>query len=175
MGGQRGRLIDATNKIKAINLIQDANDNGCRINKACDALNISIRTLQRWKRAKTFVDKRCGPNTTPANKLSNEERERILKIANSPTYCNSSPSQIVPHLADQEIYIASESTFYRVLRAANQMQHRKASKPNIHNKPAELIALGPNQVWTWDITYLPSTILGIFYYLYLFLDIFHLK
>jgi transposase InsO family protein len=138
-------------------------------------LGIDLRTLQRWQKENSHKDKRCGPITQPANKLTDIERARILEIANSPEYCNQSPSQIVPRLADQEIYVASESSFYRVLKQEDQLKHRNQSQPRIHRKPDELIALKPNQVWSWDISYLPSIIQGKFFYLYLFLDIFSRK
>jgi putative transposase len=67
-------------------------------------LGIDIRTLQRWNKEKSHVDKRCGPNTSPANKLSDVERARILEVANSAEYCNQPPSQIVPRLADEGVY-----------------------------------------------------------------------
>ena len=131
-------------------------------------LGIDIRTFQRWNKEESHVDKRCGPNTSPANKLSDMERARILEVANSAEYCNQPPSQIVPRLADEGVYIASESSFYRILKQENLLKHRGASRAKKHKKPAELVALKPNQVWSWDITYLPSPILGQFFYLYLF-------
>lgn len=138
-------------------------------------LEIDIRTLQRWQKENSYDDKRKGPNTSPANKLTDSERACILATANSPEYCNLSPCQIVPRLADQRIYIASESSFYRILKQDNQLRHRCASRPRTHKKPAELVALKPNQVWSWDISYLPSLVQGKFYYLYFFMDIFSRK
>ena len=175
MGGRRGRLITVSDKAEAINLIRETCDAGCRIKKACEMLGIDIRTLQRWQKGSGCEDRRSGPNTPPANKLTDVERTRILEVANSPEYCNQSPSQIVPRLADQEIYIASESSFYRILKQENQLKHRGASHPKTHKKPDELVAVKPNQVWSWDISYLPSIIRGNFFYLYLFLDIFSRK
>jgi len=168
-------LITAADKAEAISLIQEACDAGCRIKSACEMLNIDIRTLQRWQKDNSHEDKRCGPKTTPANKLTDAERARILEIANSPEFCNQSPSQIVPSLADQDVYVASESSFYRVLKKDGQTKHRSASQPRTHKKPLELVALKPNQVWSWDISYLPSNILGKFFYLYMFVDIFSRK
>lgn len=109
------------------------------------------------------------------NQLTLEERTHILTVANSPEFCNQSPSQIVPRLADQGVYIGSESSFYRVLKAANQLQYRQAAKPKTRQKPGELVALKPKQVWSWDISYLPTTIRGQFFYLYFFMDIFSRK
>lgn len=156
-------------------MIQDACETGSRRKEACKTLGIEIRTLQRWQKETSLDDKRRGPKTSPANKLSEVERTRILEVANSSEYCNQSPSQIVPRLADQEIYIASESTFYRVLKQKNQLNHRQSSRPRTHHRPKELVAIKPNTVWSWDISYLPSNILGKFFYLYLILDIFSRK
>lgn len=175
MGGRRGRLITAVDKAETISLIKDACAAGSRINNACKILEIDIRTLQRWKKELTLEDKRCGPITIPANKLTDVEHSKILEVVNSSEYCNQPPCQIVPNLADKGIYIASESTFYRVLKQEGQVKHRSASQPRTRRKPGELIALKPNQVWSWDISYLPSNILGQFFYLYMFVDIFSRK
>lgn len=175
MGGRRGQLITEQDKRDTLNLIQEAQDAGCRLKPACALLRLDIRTLQRWRKPGSLEDKRHGPLTEPANKLTESERVRILEVANSPKYCDKSPSQIVPNLADNAIYIASESTFYRVLKEKNMLQHRSAAKPRTHKKPDELCATKPNQVWSWDITYLMSTIRGQYFYLYLFVDIFSRK
>lgn len=175
MGGQRGRLITEQDKAEAICLIQEACDAGSRLKPACELLELDIRTLQRWQKDRSLKDKRCGPITSPANKLTDAERTHILTVVNSPVYRDQPPSQIIPNLADQDIYIGSESTVYRVLRAANMLQHRSAAQPRKHSRPAELYADKPNQLWSWDITYLLSDIRGKYFYLYLFLDIFSRK
>ena len=175
MGGERGRLIRHEDKIVALALIQDACNAGARKKKACEILEIDLRTQQRWQKEKNHEDRRMGPKAAVAHQLTATERTRILEVANSPEFGNQSPSQIVPRLADQGIFIASESSFYRVLKAANQLQHRQATKPKTRHKPGELVALKPNQVWSWDISYLPTTIRGQFFYLYFFMDIFSRK
>lgn len=168
-------MIGAQDKAQAIALIQEACKVGCRAQEACEVLGIDIRTLQRWKKEESHADKRQGPNSAPANKLSAIERARILEVANSEEFCNQLPSQIVPTLADQSVYIGSESSFYRILKQENQLTHRGGSRQRTHKKPAELVALKPNQVWSWDISYLPGPIRGKFFYLYFFLDIFSRK
>jgi len=173
--GRRGRLITERDKQETIVLIEEAHEAGCRIKPACELLELDIRTLQRWQCADNLNDKRHGPITQPANKLTAAQRARILEVANSAPYCNQSPSQIVPNLADEQIYIASESSFYRTLKQANMLKHRSASKPKAHKKPAEFSAIKPNQLWTWDITYLMSLIRGQYFYLYLFVDVFSRK
>lgn len=175
MGGQRGRLITEQDKARAIQLIQDACNAGARLKRACELLELDIRTLQRWKKESSLQDKRCGPITAPANKLTDIERARIMEVVNSLEYCNQPPSQIVPNLADKGDYIGSESTIYRVLHAEDMVKHRSKSRPKVHRKPDELCATKPNQLWSWDITYLLSNIRGIYFYLYLFLDIFSRK
>jgi transposase InsO family protein len=82
-----------------------------------------------------------------------------------------SPQQIVPILADQGLYIASESSFYRVFRERNMQNHREPSRPATHTRPRAYRATGPNQVWSWDITYLKTGVKGQFFYLYLFMDV----
>ena len=156
-----------------IALVDEAVLSGCRQTTACKIFNIKDRTLQRWRRNSS--DRRCGPTTEPANKLTPEERDLIIKTSISPEFVNLSPHQIVPKLADTGKYIASESTFYRVLKAESLNAHRGHSKPKSVERPKAYEATGANQIYSWDITYLQSTIRGEFYYLYLFLDIFSRK
>jgi putative transposase len=107
--------------------------------------------------------------------LSDLEKREILNVANSSEFRDKPPSQIVPLLADQNKYIASESSFYRVLKEHGQMSHRGKAKAASRTKPKELIATGPNQVYSWDITYLKADVRGMFFYLYFFMDIYSRK
>lgn len=160
---------------RAIELIAEAVGNGARRMQSCEVLGITIRTLQRWEQAETLEDGRRGPKNGPANALSVEERKQIISISSSPEYRDESPAQIVPKLADEGIYIASESSFYRVLRANQMLTHRgKAQGANRH-RPEEIIASGANVAWSWDITYLKSAMKGMFFYLYLIIDIWSRK
>jgi putative transposase len=112
----------------------------------------------------------------PRNKLSELERQRIIQVANDPAYAHLSPSKIVPTLADKGCYIASESSFYRVLNDEKQLKHRQKAKPSRQvKKPKALTAMMPNQIYTWDITYLPTLVRGVFLYLYLVMDIYSRK
>lgn len=111
----------------------------------------------------------------PAHTLSAAERDEVLRLATSPEFANLPPTQIVPLLADRGTYIASESTFYRVLRAEKLAAHRGPTRPRTHHRPAPLKAAGPNEVWSWDITYLRSPIKGRFYYLYMLIDVWSRK
>jgi transposase InsO family protein len=99
----------------------------------------------------------------------------VIRIATSAEFCDKSPHQIVPSLADRGEYVASEATFYRLLKAAALLNHRGKSKPRSVTRPKAYVAVRPNQIYSWDITYLLSAIRGQYYYLYLFLDIFSRK
>jgi len=156
-----------------IDLVGEAVASGCRILRACEVFGLEERTLLRWK--STPNDARHGPIATPSNKLSETERQLIIKTSVSVNFVNLSPHQIVPKLADGGIFIASESTFYRVLKAEKLDIHRGHSKPRVIIPPKAFEATRPNQIYSWDITYLQSSVRGQFYYLYLFLDLFSRK
>lgn len=81
----------------------------------------------------------------------------------------------MPALADEGRYLASESSFYRVLRDQNQLTRRGWTKAPTHSRPEPLEATAPNQLWSWDITYLATTVTGLFFYLYLILDVYSRK
>lgn len=157
----------------AIELVEEANQNGCRRRIACGDLGVDQKTLGRWK--DNPLDGRQGPSTVPANKLTNEERNKVIAIATSAEFMDKTPWQIVPTLADRETYIASEATFYRILKEEKMLAHRGRSKPKTSTAPAPLIAFGPNQVWSWDITYCASSIKGKFFYLYMIMDVYSRK
>lgn len=149
-------------------LVAEAVAAGARRWRACEVLGLTVRTLERW--GDIDDDRRHGPNTVPANKLSDTERKKLLAIATSPEFRDHSPSQIVPRLADRGEYVASESTFYRVLRDEDMQHHRERSRPPTP-RPHEHVADGPWQLASWDITYLRSLVRGQFYYLYLVEDV----
>jgi len=161
-----------------LTLVEEAIASGARQDRACDVIALSERTLQRWKidQVNEQADRRTVRVQAPQNQLSPDERRQVLTIANSPEYGHLSPSQIVPRLADDGIYVASESTFYRLLKAVNMLQYRGAEKPRqARSKPRALQATAPNQLYSWDITYLPTEIRGIYFYLYMFIDVFSRK
>ena len=176
MGYRRGALIMKEQKIQMMQYIQQAVDSGARQSKACSILGISTRTLQRWHQSDDLNDGRLTAKKNPNNSLSELEIKSIINTANKPEYSSLSPAKIVPSLADDGIYIASESSFYRVLKAAGQLTHRLKSKPKRNiAKPKALVASQPNQIYSWDITYLPSLIRGLYFYLYLVMDIYSRK
>lgn len=156
-------------------LIDEACSAGARLHKACEILGLTPRTVQRWRNPQTLEDKRKESSKIPGNKISELERQKILNIMNSQEYRDMNPHQIVAYLADQGRFLASESTMYRIMKAEGQNTHRNSSQPRTHKKPIELTATAPNQVWTWDITYLKSPVKGEFFYLYVVMDLYSRK
>ena len=171
-------MISTPHRQTAVVLINDAITAGARRPKACAELEISDRTLRRWtKDGQIHADQRpLVPRPEPTNKLGAAERAAVLSLCNSTEFASLPPSQIVPKLADQGRYLASESSFYRILRADGQQHHRGRAKPPMRRKPPTgYKASAPCEVWSWDITWMPGPALGMFFYLYLIVDIFSRK
>lgn len=163
---------------KYVEWITTAVENGARKKRACQVAGLPIRTLQNWFQSGEVAEDRrpLALRTEPRNKLSNQERELILATCNQKEYANMAPSQIVPALADQGIYLASESSFYRILNDAKQLKHRGREKQKgTYSKPTSYTAVQANEVWSWDITYLPGAVKGSHYYLYMIEDIYSRK
>ena len=159
--------------------VRQAQAAGARLQAACTLAGIDIRTLQRWERDSglTRGDRRPGAlRETPAHALSATERARILEVANESRFAQMPPARMVPKLADEGVYLASESTFSRVLRSAGQTRHRgQAKTPRPTRPPTTHVATAPRQVWCWDMTYLPAEVTGRWFYLYLILDLYSRK
>jgi len=158
-----------------IGWIDEAVSAGARRFKACQVVGLSMRTLQRWRQGQTVTEDQRPKANKPktAHQLSVAERDAVIAVCNTPEFASLPPSQIVPKLADQGCYLASESSFYRILRDHEQQQHRgrvrRAERPH---RPTTYTAEGPNQVWSWDITWLPSEVKGRFFYLYMIIDLY---
>ncbi len=159
-----------------LNAIHVARQAGARQCAICKELNISQRLIQRWRESKTGQDGRLGPNTRPANKFSKRKRRKILKVLNSRRFRGLPPCQIVAILADEGVYLASESTMSRILRDAKMNKNRSGAKdPTNRYRPKAVKTTGPNQCWTWDITYMKSDVKGLFFYAYVAIDVFSRK
>ena len=141
LGGQRGRLISVPDRLLCVELIREAQAMGSRLEPACIELGITLRTFQRWVRegddAVAGDSRRTSVRPEPANKLSEDERAEILAVPNSEEFASLPPSQIVPALADRGVYVASESSFYRVLKAASQQHHRGRRKEAFRTRAYE--------------------------------------
>jgi hypothetical protein len=169
-------MNSACERAVVMGLVNEAVLGGARQASACAVIGFSERTLQRWSVDRESVDGRSLRHESPTHKLSNAERAEVLSVANSPEFGHLPPSQIVPRLADQGRYLASESTFYRVLRSEDQLAHRRSERePQKRTKPRALVATQPNQIFSWDITYLPTQVRGLYFYLYLVVDVFSRK
>jgi len=171
-------MISAPDRREAVELIDEARANGARLGPLCAELGITPRTYQRWTQ-----EGAVGPDgrTTavrpkPDHALTLEEEAAVVALCKSEQYQSAPPAQIVAREADEGRYIASESTFYRVLRRMEMNQprgrgRRQAPPP----KPTSHQADGPNQVWSWDVTWLPGPVSGLFFYLVLIIDIYSRK
>lgn len=171
-------MIPHAERLKVKAWIDEASQAGARRKQSCELLGVSIRTLQRWVEGGTVKpDGRPGAvRPAPKNKLSEEERQAILAVCNQPKYASLAPVQIVPALADKGVFIASESSFYRVLNSEGQLKHRGRSRaPHKVKRPTTHHATEPNKVWSWDVTYCASRVRGQFYYLYMIMDIYSRK
>ena len=167
-------MISQEEKQTVLDLILQTCKSGARKIKVAELLGLTIRTVQRWEQ-KGLLDRRKGSRAAPGNKLSDYEKAQITSVLGSPEFADSNPNQMVPRLADQGIYLGSESTMYRILRELKMNKHRESSLPSKRHSPEPLIATGPNQLWSWDITYLPSTVRGRFFYLYMVMDLYSRK
>lgn len=175
MGGSRGRLIGKEDRQMAVTLIGKAVESGARLYKACEVLEITSRTYNRWKTL-GYTDKRKGAIKKVPRKLTEEEQNQIEKMACSRRFVDSNPYEIVAELLDEGIYIASVRSFYRVLKERKLINHRRGDRaPRNISKPPELVATGPDQVYSWDITWLKSEVSGKYYYAYMVMDVWSRK
>jgi putative transposase len=139
-------MISTPDRQNAITLIDQANAAGACRARACAELGIDERTCRRWRAMDgTPADRRLTAlRPAPRNMLSEEERQAVLDTCNSKAFESLPPSQIVPRLADQGRYIASEASFYRIPRAEGQQHHRGRAKPSARRQPPTSHGTGKN-------------------------------
>jgi putative transposase len=139
-------------------------------------VGLSARTIERWRARPHGDDQRCGPHRRPGNALSAVEETQIVSVLRSTRYAHLSPKQLVPQLADEGVYLASESTFYRLQRRLGlRPGSRAVSRTDITRASTIHRAFKPNQVWSWDITWLPTIVRGVYLHLYLVMDVWSRK
>ena len=159
--------------------IATAHQAGARLHRACEVAGIDVRTLQRWQAGDGLQHgdgRPQAPRPVPGHALSAAEREQILRVANEPRFADMPPARIVPALADEGMYLASESSFQRVLRAHGQTHRRGRTRaPRRTRPPTTHVATAPGQLWCWDMTYLPAEVAGRWFYLYLIMDVYSRK
>jgi transposase InsO family protein len=172
-------MIDLEDRRLLAGDIEQACQAGARLAPACAILGLSARTLQRWQAGDGLntPDRRpAAARPMPSHALTDEERRAVLAAANEPRFADMPPARIVPMLADEGTYLASESTFSRILRAHGQTRHRgRAREPRQVRPPTTHVATAPGQVWCWDMTYLPAEVAGRWFYLYLIMDLYSRK
>ena len=175
-------MIPIEQRLNVLRLVNEAIASGSRRARACELLGLTERSLQRWVEMPAGAALACRADARPArlqqpaNRFSEAERAALLAAANEPEFGALPPSQIVPRLADAGRYLGSESTLYRCLRDALQLAHRRPERrAHPRSKPRALSATAPNQLISWDITYLQTQVHGIYLYLYVFIDVFSRK
>jgi transposase len=173
-------LTSPEDRRKALEILDAGMEAGARACQIAELLGVGLTTLQRWRRQFAGdgdgLDRRKGSPRHVSHRLTDEERQRILLTCNQPEFAAQPPGQIVPVLADRGLYIGSERSFYRVLHAHGQAHRRGRARPPQEPRPVpRLRADGPNQVWSWDITYLPTSVRGVWLYLYLVIDVWSRK
>jgi transposase InsO family protein len=167
-------MIALPERQELVDWIGQAHRAGARLGVACEEAGVSLRTYQRWHARDELGEdgRRCALRPPPAHALSVEERAQVLSTCHEPRFADLPPSQIVPRLADEGVYLASESTFYRILHDAKEQNHRGRAHARSKAPPQRHVACAPNAVWCWDVTYLPSQVRGMFFFLFAVIDLF---
>jgi putative transposase len=139
---------------------------------ACCALAVSRAV---WYRQERPLPVAYGPQLrrqSPARALSSAERQAVLDVLNSERFQDCAPGEVVATLLDEKKFLCSERTMYRILTANGEVRERRSQLRHPEYKKPELLATGPNQVWSWDITKLKGPVKWTYFYLYVILDIF---
>lgn len=148
---------------------------GARLERACAAVSIHPRTYNRWK-AGNSIDRRKGAAKSVPRRYSDEERNQIAAVCCNDEYKDLTPYEIYVILLDKGTYLSSISTMYRVLRERGLVNFRGNTRSRTNtSRPPERVATGPNQVWAWDITYIKTSIAGMYHYLYTVIDVWSKK
>jgi putative transposase len=133
------------------------------------ALGLSRATFYRHRRRH---DGAPGPRSRPPRALDPAERTRVLETLNSPRFVDQAPAQVVATLLEEDRYLCSTRTMYRILAEAEEVRERRDQRRHPEYARPELVASGPNEVWSWDITLLRTHEKWRYLYLYVLLDLF---
>lgn len=140
------------------------------IRDLCAATNLPASTFYRRRKSRREASLREKRKSRRA--LSDEERRRVLCVLHEDRFVDKAPAEIYAALLDEGVYYCSISTMYRILRENGEVRERRNQLRHPQYKKPELLATGPNQVWSWDITKLKGPEKWNNYYLYVILDIF---
>jgi transposase InsO family protein len=159
-----------------IELLREGISRGASAKAIAGLFGLATRTLRRWglmiRSEGLSGDRRKGVHRYVAHRFSREEREIVLETVIDSRFADLTPSQIVAILAEEGLYVGSESTIYRILRQEGLLNHRGRSRPPREpREPPVLEATGIHQVLAWDITLLPGPVKGQFFYLYMVMDV----
>lgn len=170
-------MTNATDRRRIVELVNEARTAGARLRRVCDELGIGLNTYRRWSVQGCEDQRSHVSRPTPSHALTQSERQAVLHACHRREFASLPPAQIVARLLDDEqTYLASESTFYRILHAAGEQRRRgRQSAPRHKGPPRRHRTDHPNAVWSWDVTYLPTLVRGQFFYLYLIVDIYSRK
>jgi putative transposase len=138
----------------------------------CDALGVPRATLYRRREQACAPAREPKQRPTPARALSSAERQQVLDVLHSERFVDTAPAEVVATLMDEKKYLCSERTMYRILASEDEVRERRNQLRHPHYAKPELLATGPNQVWSWDITKLKGPMKWTYFYLYVMLDIF---
>ena len=146
----------------------------CGVVTACEKLDVARSMVYRFRRpaADDAAPSRFQVRRAPPRALSQAECEEIIALLNSERFQDMSPREVYAQLLDEGKYMGSWRTFYRILHGHEQVRERRNQRRHPVYKKPELLATGPNQVWSWDITVLRGSQKGVYYYLYVMIDIF---
>ncbi|MGW4825490.1 transposase, partial [Streptomyces sp. NPDC004227] len=140
--------------------------------QACAALGVSRATYYRHHRQSPAPARPRQKRHRHPRALTPQEEIRVLDVLHSPEFADMAPAEIYAILLDRGIYLCSESTMYRLLRRRGEVRERRRQAVHPPRTVPELVAEGPNRVWTWDITKLKGPVKGVYYCLYTIIDIF---
>jgi len=137
---------------------------------ACRALGVSRATAYRHRNPRVASPAR--PRRHPPSALSDEERSAVLAELHSPRFADASQAAVYATLLDEGTYLASERTMYRLLTANAEVRERRNQLRHPAYARPELLATGPRELWSWDITKLRGPAKWTYYQLYVILDVF---
>lgn len=145
--------------------------------RACEAVGISRATVHRKRRPKAAPegasqDAEAKPRRPSPRALDATERQRVVDALHSPEFVDQTPREVYACLLSVGIYLASVRTMYRLLAALGEVADRRRGHEHKRHAVPQLEAFAPNEVWTWDITKVPSLVTGVFFYVYVVLDLF---
>jgi putative transposase len=136
---------------------------------ACEALAVPRAAFYRWRQPKADEAKL---RPTPPRALGAPERQEVRDVLNCEEFVDQAPREVYAALLDRGIYLCSVRTMYRILEEHGELRERRDQLRHPKYAKPELLATGPNQVWSWDITKLLGPAKWTYYHLYVILDVF---